>query len=41
MRGCCRFGELGADSEGDAEYGGRSAGVARRAAVRLERVPAA
>ena len=36
-----RLGELGADSEGDAEYGGRSAGVARRAAVRLQRVSAA
>ena len=36
-----RFSELGANREGDAEYGGRSPGVASGTGVRVERVPAA
>jgi len=41
MHECFRFRELGTDSEGDAKYGRRPAGVASGTAVRVQCVSAA
>jgi len=41
MRECCRLGELGSDSEGDAKSDRRTAGLAGRVALCVERVSTA